>query len=185
MITDKIPPVHIGQIIKDDVANGPGIRLSVFLSGCRIHCKGCFQPQTWNFCFGHPVTTDMYNDIMNELSKPQYDGITVLGGEPFEPENQPFLLKLLHDLYMRYPHMSTWVYSGCTLDELRDPSSTHHTDDTDEILSLIDILVAGPFELDKKDITLAWCGSSNQKVIDMTRTRAASYQKIYEYAPES
>lgn len=71
------------------------------------------------------------------------------------------------------------------MDELRDPSSTHHTDETDEILSLIDVLVAGPFELDKKDITLAWCGSSNQKVIDMARTRAASYQKTYEYAPES
>lgn len=181
MITDKIPPVHIGQIIKDDVANGPGIRLSVFLSGCRIHCKGCFQPQTWNFCFGHPVTDDMYGDIMNELSRPQYDGITVLGGEPFEPENQPFLLKLLRDLHARYPHMSAWVYSGCTLDELRNPSSAHHTDDTDEILDLIDVLVAGPFELDKKDITLAWCGSSNQKVVDMARTRAASYRKIYEY----
>lgn len=181
MIADKIPPVHIGQIIKDDVANGPGIRLSVFLSGCRIHCKGCFQPQTWDFCFGHPVTADMYRDIMDELSKPQYDGITVLGGEPFEPENQPFLLKLLRDLHGRHPHMSAWVYSGCTLDELRNPSSAHRTDITDGILSLIDVLVAGPFELGKKDITLAWRGSSNQKVIDMARTRAASYRKICEY----
>lgn len=181
MITDKIPPVHIGQIIKDDVANGPGIRLSVFLSGCRIHCKGCFQPQTWDFCFGHPVTADMYRDIMDELSKPQYDGITVLGGEPFEPENQPFLLKLLRDLHGRHPHMSAWVYSGCTLDELCNPSSAHRTDITDGILSLIDVLVAGPFELGKKDITLAWRGSSNQKVIDMARTRAASYRKICEY----
>lgn len=164
--------MNIGQIIANDVANGPGIRLSVFVSGCRIHCKGCFQPQTWNFAYGVPFCEDTLRYIVTELEKPQYAGLTLLGGEPFEPENQPCILDILRTLRNAHPEKSIWMYSGCTWEELSGsiPDAAHRTDATDEILSLIDVLVAGPFEIDKKDISLKYRGSSNQQVIDVKAT---------------
>lgn len=170
--------MHIGQIIRDDVANGPGIRLSVFVSGCRIHCKGCFQPQTWNFRFGKPYTEQMRTAILDELARPQYDGLTVLGGEPFEPENQPCVLDLLSKAREYHLDRDVWLYSGCTLEELLDPASAHHTDDTVAILDLADVIVAGPFVQEERDITLPWCGSSNQQVIDLVRSRVSGYADI-------
>lgn len=176
---------HIGQIIKSDIANGDGIRLSVFLSGCRIHCKGCFQPQTWSFSYGHPVTDELHASILAELAKPQYDGITILGGEPFEPENQPYLKRLVADVRAMDRHRTIWVYSGCDLEELLDDASAHRTGITDEILDGIDVLVAGPFVQSKHDISLHYRGSSNQRVIDMNRTRALGYRTIVDYDPTS
>lgn len=175
---ERKEPMHIGQIIRDDVANGPGIRLSVFVSGCRIHCKGCFQPQTWNFCFGTPYTEGLRTEILDELGNPQYDGITILGGEPFEPENQPYVLDLLQQVYSRFSDRDVWIYSGCDIHELLDPASSHHTEDTLEILNLADVLVAGPFVESLRNISLPYCGSENQQVIDLHRSRLSQYRDI-------
>lgn len=174
--------MNIGQIIANDVANGPGIRLSMFVSGCRIHCKGCFQPQTWDFCYGAPFTDETLRYIIEELGKPQYAGLTILGGEPFEPENQPVLVEILRAVRGSHPEKPVWMYSGCTWDELAGniPDAPHRTAETDELLHLVDVLVAGPFEMDKKDISLRYRGSSNQQVIDVVETlgRPSSKQPV-------
>lgn len=174
--------MNIGQIIANDVANGPGIRLSMFVSGCRIHCKGCFQPQTWDFCYGVHFTDETLRYIIEELGKPQYAGLTILGGEPFEPENQPVLVEILRAVRGAHPEKSVWMYSGCTWDELAGdiPDAPHRTAETDELLHLVDVLVAGPFEMDKKDISLRYRGSSNQQVIDVAETlgRPSSKQPV-------
>lgn len=170
--------MHIGQIIKNDVANGPGIRLSLFVSGCRIHCPGCFQPQTWNFEYGKPFDDLIENEIIDILNQPQYDGITILGGEPFEPENQPVVHHLLQRIRTECDNRNVWMYSGCDITDLIDPQSSHHTDLTEEILDMTDVLVAGPFMQCLRDISLPYRGSSNQKVIDLKASRPSYAEPI-------
>lgn len=163
--------MHIGQIIKADSANGIGIRLSVFVSGCTNRCPGCFQPETWDFNFGKEYTVEIENDILNELALPYYDGITILGGEPFEIDNQHELLPLIKKIKERCPNRTIWMYSGFTYDKDLIPGGCRYTSSTDEILDNIDILVDGPFIQSLLDITLNFRGSSNQRIIDMKETR--------------
>lgn len=163
--------MHIGQILKADSANGPGIRLSVFVSGCTNRCKGCFQPQTWDFNYGRKYDRDMEDYIIGELSKEYYQGITVLGGEPFEPENQEGVLNLIKRVKSDLPSKDIWIYSGCIYDvELLD-GGARYTEFTDEILDNIDVLVDGRFVEEKKNVTLSFRGSENQRIIDMKETR--------------
>ena len=157
--------MHYGEIKKCDIANGPGVRVSLFVSGCRNHCPGCFNKETWDFCYGKPFTTETKDHIM-ELLKPDYiEGFSLLGGEPFEPENQPEVARLMRRAKETYPNKDIWCYSGYLYDVDMQPGGKVHTDVTDEILSYIDVLVDGEFVEELKDITLLFRGSRNQRLI--------------------
>ncbi len=165
--------MYIGEIIKADSANGEGIRVSIFVSGCTNHCKGCFQPQTWDYNYGYLYDDNMENDIINELSKPYYNGLTILGGEPFELSNQEGILPLIRRIKRELPNKTIWMYTGFTYDVDLVVGGKRYTDVTDEILDSIDILVDGKFVEELKDLMLNFRGSSNQRIIDMKATRKA------------
>lgn len=162
--------MYYGAIKNCDIANGLGVRVSLFVSGCRNGCKDCFQPETWNFSYGKPFTEDTEKQIIEMLTPPYISGLTVLGGEPFEPENQRELLPFLKRVRAKFPNKNIWIYTGFTFEELSDPACRACTEEINEILSLIDTLVDGRFERDKKDITLKFRGSKNQRVINVQET---------------
>ena len=143
--------MNYGEIKKYDIADGPGVRVTLFVSGCRHHCKGCFNAETWDFHYGNPYIA----------------GLTLLGGEPFEPENQRELVKLLKKVREMYPKKNIWSYSGYVYDKDLIPGGRAYTEVTDEMLSYIDVLVDGPFVEDLKDITLQFRGSSNQRILNL------------------
>lgn len=159
-----------GTIKKCDIANGPGVRISLFVSGCRHHCKGCFQPETWDFNYGNEFTQETEKEILDALEPYYIKGLTVLGGEPFEPENQRVLVKFLKDIRSRYPNKTIWCYTGYTLEDLLAQHGKARCEVTDEMCGYIDVLVDGEFVLDKKDISLKFRGSSNQRLIRMPET---------------
>ena len=165
--------MYIGEIIKADSANGEGIRVSIFVSGCTNHCKGCFQPQTWNYNYGYLYDDNMENDIINELSQSYYNGLTILGGESFEISNQQDLLPLIRRIKKELPDKTIWVYTGFTYDVDLVAGGKRYTNVTDEILDSIDILVDGKFVEELKSLMLNFRGSSNQRIIDMRATRKA------------
>lgn len=163
--------MNFGQIYYADVANGPGCRTSFFVSGCRHHCKGCFNPETWNFDYGHVYTDEVENELVESIKESYIDGISILGGEPMEPENQPYIKKLVERVRKEVPESKTWVYSGYTWEELTDENNKScHTADTMDILRNIDVLVDGEFHEDEKDISLLFRGSANQRLIDVQAT---------------
>ena len=163
--------MNYGEIKKHDIANGRGIRVSLFVSGCRHHCKGCFNPETWNFCYGKEFTSETESEIFQALNPDYIEGLSLLGGEPFEPENQPVLLELLKKFKKHFPQKTIWCYSGYTFEELSGlvPSSAF-TPITKELLSLVDILVDGKFVLEKKNISLKFRGSENQRILDVKKS---------------
>ena len=164
--------MYYGELKKCDIANGIGVRVTLFVSGCTNHCPDCFQPQTWDFCFGQPYTADTEAEIFDELKKSYVAGLTVLGGEPFEPKNQRELVRLLKQVKADYPTKTVWVFTGFRLDdELLKDGSYPRCEVTDEMLSYIDVLVDGRFMKELKDISLQFRGSRNQRVIDMNETR--------------
>ena len=165
--------MYYGNVKYSDIANGEGVRTSLFVSGCTHHCKECFQPETWNFSFGQEFTSDVADRIIESLKAPWVEGLTVLGGEPMEPVNQHGLVPLLRRVRAEAPGKNIWCYTGDRFEALVDPKSPRHTDATDELLSLIDVLVDGPFERDLYDITLRFRGSSNQRLIDVPATLEA------------
>ena len=165
--------MYLGEILTADTANGPGMRVSIFVSGCTNHCPGCFQPQTWDFHYGREYTPALESFIVRELSESYYTGLTILGGEPFEPENQRGLIGLIRRVRRELPEKSIWMYSGFTYDRDLIPGGCRYTEVTDEILDSIDVLVDGRFVLEQKDISLRFRGSRNQRIIDMKHTRAA------------
>ena len=164
--------MHIGEILTADSANGTGIRLSVFVSGCTNHCKGCFQPQTWDFSYGELYTTDTEDFILRELSKNYYNGLTILGGEPFELSNQQEIVKLLRRVKKELTSKNIWIYTGFTYDKDLVEGGSRYIDCTDEILEYTDILVDGQFVEELKNISLNFRGSENQRIIDMKQTRS-------------
>ena len=153
-----------------DIADGIGVRVSLFVSGCTHHCKGCFQPQTWAFDYGQPYTKETEEQLMSLLSPSYIRGLTLLGGEPFEPENQRALLPFLRRVREKFPHKTIWCYSGFTLEQLQGESRARCLV-TDEMLSMLDVLVDGRFVLAQKNIRLRFRGSENQRLIDMNKTR--------------
>ena len=164
--------MHYGELKKCDIANGIGVRVTLFVSGCTNHCPDCFQPQTWDFDYGKEFTEDTKAEIFAELDKPFVNGLTVLGGEPFEPRNQRELLPLLREVRAKYPGKTIWCFTGFRLDdELLADGSYPRCEATDEMLTCIDVLVDGRFMKELKDISLQFRGSRNQRVIDMNRTR--------------
>lgn len=176
--------MNISGIIKSDVANGPGIRLSVFVSGCTNHCKGCFQPETWDFNYGNPFTLKLEDELMQELGKAQYDGITILGGEPFEIVNQLGLAPFIKRIKKELPDKTIWMYSGCLYEDMLS-NGKKHCEVTDEILNNIDVLVDGAFILEQKDIRLAYKGSKNQRIIDIKNTRKENKIILSEWNEKS
>ena len=150
-----------------DIANGTGCRTVLFVSGCRNACKGCFQPQTWDFGYGEPFDEKVQEEVLKSLEPDYITGITVLGGEPFEPENQKELVPFMRKVVARYPNKNVWAFTGYIYDKDLVAGGRRHTEDTDELLSMIDVLVDGPFQEEKKDITLKFRGSSNQRILDL------------------
>lgn len=165
--------MYYGEIKDCDVANGEGVRVSLFVSGCTNHCEHCFQPQTWAFDYGQPFTRETEDRILALLSPSYVSGLTVLGGEPFEPENQRALLPFLRKVRAAYPEKNIWAFSGFTYEELLTEGSYPRCEATEELLSLLDVLVDGRFVEALKDISLRFRGSSNQRLIDLNATRAA------------
>ena len=153
-----------------DIANGPGIRVSLFVSGCRHHCKGCFNPETWDFAYGAEYTAEVQDSILRGLEKGYIRGLTLLGGEPFEPENQPFMLKLTDAVRAQFPDKTIWCYTGYTLERdilagrLGDPAVTM------ALLKNLDVLVDGEFHLEEKNPSLRFRGSENQRLLDVKKT---------------
>ena len=173
--------MHYGELKKCDIANGAGVRVTLFVSGCTNRCEGCFQPQTWDFCYGRPFTQETEAEIFSELDKSYVDGLTVLGGEPFEPANQGVLTALLRRVKERYPTKNVWCFTGFRLgEELLTEGSYPRTEHTDEMLSYIDILVDGRFVQELKDISVQCRGSRNQRIIDLNASRAAGEVVIWE-----
>ena len=166
--------MYYGEIKKFDIANGYGVRTTLFVSGCTNRCPGCFQPQTWDFEFGKPFTKTEEDDIIESLRPYYVNGLTLLGGEPFEPENQRALVPFMRRVKEQFPNKNIWCFTGFTLDgELLRDGSHPRCEVTDEMLSMIDVLVDGRFVLDLKDISLRFRGSSNQRLIDLKATLSA------------
>lgn len=163
--------MNYGEIKKNDIANGEGVRTSLFVSGCRHHCKGCFNGQTWDFAYGKPFTEETAMEILTACEPYWINGLSLLGGEPFEPENQRVLLPFLIMFKERFPDKNIWCYSGFTFEEILGyTQSRAKTDISKEMLAMIDVLVDGKFIEEKKDISLKFRGSSNQRLIDVKKT---------------
>lgn len=195
--------MNYAEIKYSDIANGEGVRTTLFVSGCRRGCSGCFNSGAWSFTAGEPFTRAVEDEIIASVDHPFCDGLTVLGGEPMEPENQRGLVGFLERVRERFPRgaaagdgasagaagdgavagaaggapaKTIWCFTGDTLDELM-PGARHHTEVTDRLLDCIDILVDGPWVQELYDITLRFRGSSNQRIIDLNATRAAAAER--------
>lgn len=163
--------MYYGEIKKNDIANGIGIRVTLFVSGCTHHCKGCFNPETWNFYYGKPFTAETEQLLLDALSPYYVTGLTLLGGEPFEPQNQKALVPFLRKLRETLPEKTIWCYTGYTLEtDLLADEGKARCEVTDEMLNLLDVLVDGEFVEGLKDISLLFRGSSNQRLIDLPKT---------------
>lgn len=172
--------MHYGQIKNCDIADGPGVRVSLFVSGCTNRCKNCFQPQTWDFSFGEEFTAETEEKLIGLLSPSYISGLTVLGGEPMEPSNQRALLPFLKRVRGAFPRKTIWIYSGFTLEELLSDGTHPHCEVTRELLGLCDVLVDGRFVEEKKDITLLFRGSANQRLIDLHSTLETGKVTLWE-----
>ena len=174
--------MHYGAIKKCDVANGEGIRTSLFVSGCRNRCKNCFNPETWAFDYGAPFTEKELTEILKSLENPSVRGLSVLGGEPMEPENQAGILPVLRAVKTAFPTKTVWIYTGYLYEELMSEPGSHRVaiDITREILSYADILVDGRFMEEEKRLGLRFRGSANQRIIDMNKTRESGKVTIWD-----
>lgn len=158
--------MYFGDIKYFDVANGPGIRTTLFVSGCRHHCKGCFNPETWNFSYGKEFNKEVENQILDSLKFEYVKGLTLLGGEPMEKENQEGLYHLIKRVHETYPNKSIWCFTGYLFEDLLKRGKQHF-EHTDEILKCLDVIVDGEFQIENKDLRLMFKGSSNQRTIDV------------------
>ena len=163
--------MYYGEIKNCDIANGEGVRVTLFVSGCTNHCKNCFQPQTWDFCYGQPFTAETEDYLLSLLSPGYINGLTLLGGEPFEPENQKELAGLLQKIKESYPEKNVWCYTGYLYDVDLIPGGKVYTEYTDKMLACIDTLVDGEFIEAEKDLTLEFRGSRNQRILHLDEIR--------------
>lgn len=163
--------MYFGEVKNCDIANGPGVRVSLFVSGCRHHCKECFNPQTWAFDYGEPFTDNTKEYIIDLLAPDFIQGLTLLGGEPFEPENQQVLCSFLQKIKEIYPKKDIWCYTGYLFDRDLKAGGSVYTEHTKDMLDCIDVLVDGEFIIEEKDITLKFRGSRNQRLIDVKKSR--------------
>lgn len=172
--------MHYGQIKNCDIANGEGVRVTLFVSGCTNRCEGCFQPQTWDFGYGEPFTRETEDKLLKMLEPDYIKGLTLLGGEPFEPENQRALLPFVKRVKEAYPNKDIWAFSGFTLEQLLRDEPHPRCKVTDELLSLIDVLVDGRFDLKKKNIRLRFRGSENQRILKLPETLKSGKPVMWE-----
>ena len=147
-----------------DVANGPGVRVSLFVSGCTHRCEGCFNQEAWDFQYGHPFGQAQVDEILQDLSKPYIKGLSLLGGEPFHPDNQSAVLDLVQQAHASYPNLNIWCYSGYLFQDLAAGQVGRHSR---ALLEQLDILVDGPFVAEKKNLSLRFRGSENQRIIQV------------------
>lgn len=174
--------MNIAEIKSYDIANGPGVRVSVFVSGCTRHCPGCFNEVAWDFDYGVPYDDKVEQSILDLLDNPHVAGLSILGGEPFEPQNQPYVRRLVERVREKYPNKNIWCYTGFTYDdlctnELANPDSNY-------ILEHIDVLVEGPFIQEQKNLMLAHRGSENQRILDMDKINRTGLIALWEDAYE-
>lgn len=171
--------MHYGKIKNCDIANGNGVRVTLFVSGCTHHCKGCFNPETWDFRYGQPYTEETEETILRMLTPPFINGLTLLGGEPMEPDNQRALLPLVKKAKERFPEKDIWCYTGYTL-ETDLLTGDARTEVTDELLSHIDVLVDGEFIEAQKNISLRFRGSENQRLLALRETLETGRSVLWE-----
>ena len=176
--------MNYGEIKLCDIANGEGVRVSLFVSGCTHHCKECFNPETWDFSYGKPFDEEVQERILSELAPDYIDGLSLLGGEPFEPANQRALLPFLRRVRERFPQKTVWCYTGYTLESDLLSESRARCECTDEMLSCLDVLVDGEFVLEKKNISLPFRGSENQRIIDVKNTLDCGHYCPWELESE-
>ena len=169
--------MNFADIKRVDVANGPGVRVSLFVSGCTHHCEGCFNPETWNFDFGASFGQEQIDQILELLAPDYIQGLSLLGGEPFEPQNQAAVLELVRQMKERFPEKDLWCYSGYLFERLRDGKVG---DLSRQLLEQLNVLVDGPFILAQKDLSLRFRGSRNQRVIDVPRSLEQGQVVIWE-----
>lgn len=162
--------MNYAAIKKTDVANGPGIRVSLFVSGCTHHCPGCFNAEAWDFEYGQPYTLETEGEILTALDHEYIRGLSLLGGEPFEDANRPALIGLLEAVRAKFPEKDIWCYSGYTLEEL---SAWSGKEDVLPLLQLIDVLVDGEFMIERKNLKLPFRGSENQRIINVKKSLAS------------
>lgn len=162
--------MHYGKINPIDIANGTGVRVSLFVSGCRNRCKGCFNPETWSFNYGKPFEVQAVREILEALTPEYISGLTILGGDPFEPENIEILTTLCFMVKSGFPNKTIWIYTGYLYEDFKDR----------EIMSYIDVLVDGRFIEAQKDISLKFRGSSNQRLIDVQASRVSGTIKLLD-----
>ena len=160
-----------------DIANGPGVRVSLFVSGCTHRCPGCFNEVAWDFDYGQPFTEETIESILNMLRPAHIRGLTLLGGEPFEPQNQPAIVELLRRVKQELPEKSIWAFSGYLFDK---DILSGRLGDTREYLSYLDVLVDGPFVQAKKNLSLRFRGSENQRLIDVQKSLAFGEVILWE-----
>ena len=172
--------MNYAEIKNCDIANGPGVRISLFVSGCTHHCPGCFNQVAWDFDYGQPFTQQTIDQIL-EMLKPGYiKGLTLLGGEPFEPENQGAIVELLRQIKEKYPEKSIWAFSGYLFDRDILSGRLGNWEITKEYLSYLDVLVDGPFVEAKKNLSLRFRGSENQRIIDVPASLAANQIVLWQ-----
>lgn len=176
--------MNYGEIKNYDIANGEGVRVTLFVSGCTHHCRGCFNPETWDFSYGRPFDAAIRQELLQALAPDYIDGLTLLGGEPFEPDNQRALLPFLKEIRQTLPSKNIWAYTGYTLETDLLSHSRARCECTDEMLSLLDVLVDGEFIQAQKNISLSFRGSENQRIIDLPQTLAAGRVILHELTSE-
>ena len=179
-LSDRRSAMYYGEIKNCDIANGEGVRVTLFVSGCTNRCKNCFQPQTWAFDYGQPFTAETEEALLQMLAPAYINGLTLLGGEPFEPENQRGLLPFLRRVRERLPGKTVWAFTGFTWEQLHTDGAHPRCEVTDELLSLVDVLVDGRFVEELHDISLRFRGSSNQRIIDVPRTLSSGGITLWE-----
>ena len=151
--------MNYAGIIYNDIANGPGVRVSLFVSGCRNHCPGCFNPETWDFDYGDPFTAEIEAEIVEALRPSWIQGLSILGGDPMEPENQEVLLPFVRRLRAEFPTKDIWLYTGYRLEDVSGSP----------MLPYVDVIVDGPYIETEKDVRLAFRGSRNQRIIHLEK----------------
>ena len=162
--------MNYATIKNNDIANGPGVRVSLFVSGCTHRCPGCFNEVAWDFAYGQPFTQETIDSILKMLAPAHIKGLTLLGGEPFEPQNQPAIVEMLRQVKAAYPNKTVWAYSGYLFDRDILAGRLGPRKTTDEYVSYLDVIVDGPFILSRKNLSLRFRGSDNQRIIDVKKS---------------
>ena len=173
--------MNYADIKKADVANGLGVRVSVFVSGCNHHCKNCFNQEAWDFNYGKEFTQKEIDKVIEELDHPYVAGLSLLGGEPLEHVNQKGLLPLVKKVKEKFPDKNIWCYTGYTFDKDVMEKMCKNWEETPELLSYLDVIVDGKFEEDKKDLKLRFRGSSNQRIIDVQESLKEKKAVLYKF----